>query len=398
MTPPRRILFLQDGARLHYALPLALHRAGLLERVYTDWYSAPGRVDRLLAHLAQFLAPQTGQRMLARHCQGLPLTKVLSRPWQTLRSRTLRRSLPSDARWLERSGLAAGDTLFGFVRHLPPRLLEHARNLGLTTIADQMIAPRRVELREQRLQNDRFPGWSPAAPPNAAEETDEIADLEARTWSLADHLTCPSAYVREGLQQCAPAGLPTTLLPYPFDGASFPRIDRARRTGPVTVGFLGTVGLRKGAPSFFEVARRLAGPSVRFEMVGPVDLTAHGIAQRGPVELTGPVPRNRIAATLGRFDVLLFPSTCEGSAQVIGEALLTGLPVVCSRNSGSPEAGRLPAHSLAYDDIEGFCAELEPFLTRKKAPPEVTVQSIETYGQAFVKAFAEPHEPAAVGR
>ena len=34
MTNPRpRVAVVQDGARLHYLLPLAMHRAGLLERV-----------------------------------------------------------------------------------------------------------------------------------------------------------------------------------------------------------------------------------------------------------------------------------------------------------------------------------------------------------------------------
>jgi hypothetical protein len=32
-----RVAVVQDGARLHYTIPLAFHRLGMLDRVFCDW-------------------------------------------------------------------------------------------------------------------------------------------------------------------------------------------------------------------------------------------------------------------------------------------------------------------------------------------------------------------------
>ncbi len=75
---------------------------------------------------------------------------------------------------------------------------------------------------------------------------------------------------------------------------------------------------------------------VKFTMVGPLNIHPAAIKKyRGDVELPGAVPRSEIPAWLGRFDIYFFPSTCEGSAGSVIEAMSTGLPVVTSPNSGT---------------------------------------------------------------
>ena len=39
------VAVIQDGARLHYALPLALQREGALDAAFTDWFVRPGSRD-----------------------------------------------------------------------------------------------------------------------------------------------------------------------------------------------------------------------------------------------------------------------------------------------------------------------------------------------------------------
>lgn len=136
-----------------------------------------------------------------------------------------------------------------------------------------------------------------------------------------------------------------TVIPYPIDTDPVAAVDRTDRSGPVTVGFVGSVSLRKGAPCFLEVAKRFDPRRVRFVMVGPVTLDRHVVADhRGEVELVGEVARSDVEAQLTQFDVFFFPSTCEGSAGAVMEALASGLPVVTSPNSGS----------VVRDGIEGF--------------------------------------------
>ena len=161
--------------------------------------------------------------------------------------------------------LAVANSLMGFVRNIHPQLCERWRAAGLTIIADQIIAPAAEEQRQSQLQRERFAGWQDEAP----EEYAAIARFERLTWSHLHHITCASAYVKQGL---VAEGIPQeqiSVLPYPFDMAWTDKATRTAKT-PITVGFVGAVGLRKGAPYFLEVARRMACQQLRFVMVGPV--------------------------------------------------------------------------------------------------------------------------------
>jgi glycosyltransferase involved in cell wall biosynthesis len=67
------------------------------------------------------------------------------------------------------------------------------------------------------------------------------------------------------------------------------------------------------------------------------------------VELVGAVPRSEVRGWLERFDILLFPSTCEGSAGAVMEAMATGLPIVTTPNSGT----------IVRDGVDGFIRPYE---------------------------------------
>jgi glycosyltransferase involved in cell wall biosynthesis len=359
-----RVAVVQDGARLHYALPLALQREGLLEVVFTTWYTAPGSAEDVIARLVRRVAPALGRRVAGRRHPDLDATRVRSNRWLVLRQRLSRRRFPSpeayfrhcaelEARWISRVGWGRANALMGFVRNLDSGLCRAARADGLRVVADQMIAPAAVERREAAEQQRRWPGWE------AATDLASVEAVEQQTWAAADRLTCASEYVRDGLLAQGVEPAKVRVIPYPVAAPDFQFADRAGRPGPVTIGFLGHVSLRKGAPYFLEVARRLAGLA-RFVMVGPVVLDAGAVARHaGAVELTGPVPRSRVPEWLTRFDVFFFPSTCEGSASAVPEAMLTGLPVVTTPNSGTVVRHGRDGFLTAYDDVDGAAAHLE---------------------------------------
>src|SRR5262245_7734160 len=76
-----RVAVVQDGARLHYALPLALHRAGLLERVFSEFYAPPGSGAAAVARTVARVRPALGRRMAQRHSTELPDDLVVRNPW-----------------------------------------------------------------------------------------------------------------------------------------------------------------------------------------------------------------------------------------------------------------------------------------------------------------------------
>lgn len=398
-----RVAVIQDAARLHYAVPLALQRAGALECAFCDWYTPPGSLEALVARLVGRVWPALGRRMRGRYCPDLDPTKVRrnawllpAQRWAKLRTATdeefYRRSARLIGRWVLRSGFGRANALFGFVRSLDPWLCLVARRRGLKTVADQMIAPAAIEVREAAEQQRRWPGWE--VPTTLARA---FIPVEEQTWRQLDHLTCASDYVRDGL---VAEGVPAeriSVLPYPVAAREFAAIRRQSRAGPLTVGFVGAVGLRKGAPYFFEAARRLQGRGVRFVMIGPIILADAGVKQAGgAVELVGPVPRSEVPMWMGRFDVFYFPSTCEGSAGAVSEAMTAGLPVVTSPNSGSVVRDGTDGFVAAYDDVDGAVERLGRLLDDadlrqrmgRAARERAAAFSLETY-TAGIKAVFE---------
>lgn len=354
---PLRVTVVQDGARLHYALPLGLAMAGILGTMHTDWFVRPNSLQAVFAKALSRSGSATGRRLAGRRCSGLEHSRVVASGWSSLLAR-LREdpaALPEDA-FVRRSqaisrqvfvdGWRHALALAGFVRNIDPALCEAARKDGLAVVLDQMIAPIPVQMREEQRQGDLWPEWREAS--NRGAEI--MRKVEQRSWAAANHITCASDYVRDGLLAEGIERERISVIPYPVDASAFSFCDRRHKQGPVVVGFLGAISLRKGAPAFLEIAKAFDPRVVRFVMVGPMAVSPALIARhRGAVDIVGAVPRAEVGGWLERFDLLLFPSACEGSAVAVVEAMATGLPIVTTPNSGTP----------VRDGVEGFVVGCE---------------------------------------
>jgi glycosyltransferase involved in cell wall biosynthesis len=402
--PVPKVCVVQDGARLHYAVPIALQRQGALARMYTDWYA--GRTaERAIAAVLGPVGGSRLRRMRERFARQLDVRFVRSKP--SLALLQLRKGrYPSETdffadlrrrtgRWIVDEGFGNASGVFGFVRNIDPAVCEAARARGLRVVVDQMIAPAAIEHHEAALQAERFAGWSSEPP----ESHGELVDLEQRTWQLADRITCASDYVRQGLISCGVDAAKIAVLPYPFDSGHLASVDRRGRSGPITVGFVGKVGLRKGAPYLFQLAARFDPGRVRFVCVGPVylDRDLARLQHAHDIELVGPVPRSDIAGWLQRFDAFILPSTCEGSAGAVVEAMAAGLPVVVSPNAGAPITDGVEGFVTPYDDIDAMQRHIETLaadaekrhamgLAARQRAGQFTV---DAYGRQLVALFAE---------
>ena len=400
------VAVVMDGARRYYDVARALARAGQLGHVYADWYARPGSPERVLARMVSKARPVLGRRLAERVAADLPPERVLRNPTLALWLAANRGRYPivedyyawcSDrsAAWIRREGFGAATGLYGYIRNVHPRLFRQARRAGLRTVGEQMIAPAAVEFAEAERQAAAWPGWEDAPGSGAFTRLDRF---ERATWAEADCVVAPSEYVRAGL---IGQGVPherVRLVPYPAEIGPFQPVDRRGRPGPVVVGFVGQVNLRKNAPLLFEVARRFDPREVRFVVVGKSTLKPEVVAaHRGQVELIGSVPRSEVAGHLAAFDLFLFPSVCEGSAAVVIEAMATGLPVLTTPNAGSPVVDGADGFVLAPHDAAAFVeriAELVADPERRHAMGQsararVAGLTLDRYGQDLVAAFAE---------
>ncbi len=386
-----KVAVIQDGARMHYAVPIAFQRANMLERVFTDWYTRLNSLEGFVTAALRLVNPGRARRMHERFAAELDATKVYSKPSLVFSQFMGRRHFKSDieyfawmsdlvAQWVLDRGFGASNVLFGFVRNIFPGLCSTARHQGLKIVTDQIIAPYSIEHDEAMKQRERFPAWGPV---ESSRSDRMLVDFERGTWESSDLITCASDYVREGLINCGVEASRVVVVPYPFDLARFSPTDRRGRTGPITVGFVGQVGLRKGCPYFFEVARKVDPAVAKFVMVGTVALDREIAEQyRGQVELVGPTPRSNIAGWMEKFDVLLFPSTCEGSAGAVTEAMMSGLPIVTSPNSGTLVRHGIDGFVCPYDDTDRMADDI----TRLANDPEQRHQ-MGTSARARAEAF-----------
>lgn len=400
LAAPRRVVFVQDGARLRYALPLALQSAGILDVMHTDWYVRQGSTHAALAAVMAKLPYAVGRRLAGRRSTALDDRKIFGPFWTSLLGRlSERRTSSAEELYIRRSDIMArhvlrhgwgnADALVGFVRNIDPLLCERARRRGMAVILDQMIAPITVEQRAAERQAALWPGWER---PIDATGPLRMREVERRSWAAADHITCASDYVRRGLIDEGVDPDRISVLPYPIDTGMFAFHDRSCRSDVVRIGFVGAVSLRKGAPAFLKVAHVFDPKVAEFVMIGPHALDEARLAQeRGGVRLVGAVPAATIPGWLQHFDVLLFPSTCEGSAGAVMEAMATGLPIVTTRESGTLVRDGVDGFLHGPEDIEGMTHSIarliaDPGLRSRMgraARSRVEPMTIERYGRLW---------------
>lgn len=362
-------------------------------RVLTDWYTNPDTISGRLIGCLSRLSISASRKLYERSSPDLDRLGIeIQFPiLQTFLARLIINRLMSEqayyewcserfACWAQRNGrLADVDCLFGFVRNMHPKLIKYAKSKKISVIGDQIIAPAREERREFEVQRERWPGWE-----SGKQEVDfeRIIDFEERSWRRLDRITCASTYVREGLLAQGVSREKICVIPYPHTFT--PCLKPSVTHGKVTIGFVGNVCLRKGAPYFLEVAKKCHATNVEFVMVGPVSLAEKVIKEYEPfVRFVGGVARSQVSEWLRRFDLFFFPSTCEGSAGAVIEAMSTGLPIITSPNSGSTVRHGIDGYVFGYDDIDGFCDAITRLIENREYRYEM--------GQEAMKRCSKEH-------
>lgn len=395
----------QLGARMHYAVPRMLHEAGRLEWLYTDICAVKGW-PRAVAAVPDRLLPSSLRRLTGRIPNGVPREKIMCFSAVGL-SANLRRTIKPTPAQDTKVALAAGRT---FSRYVVQRgfgsaggfygisgecleQLQAARQQGLWTAVEQIIAPRAVVDRLIGSEAVRHPEWQ------AADEADPLAGAyaarEKAEWEASDIVICPSEFVRQGVEEVGGPVERCVVVPYGID-TRFQRPSRPRRrSGPLRVLTVGAMGLRKGSPYVLEAARRF-GKNARFRMVGPAVLP-EALRQKfnGSLELVGSTPRSEMIRHYEWADVFLLPSICEGSATVTYEALSAGLPVITTPNAGSVVRDCVDGFICPPGDVDAICARLEQLARdgdmldqmASEARTGATDHDLAAYGRRLIAAL-----------
>lgn len=400
----------QLGARMHYAVPRALERAGRLSRLLTDFCASRGPA-RLLRLWPPRVRPAALRRLLNRVPQGVAPDRIracsrlglsYARDFANTRTEAERVQLflkvgRRFGRWAvaQNWGGAAGVFVYNTAGE---EILAEARRRGLRAVVEQTIAPFAFERRLMLAERGRFPRWEPAAVGGPL--LDEYAERERREWALADVVLCGSPFVRDAIASEGGPAEKCVVVPYGV-GAGYAAPERPVHGGPLRVLTVGAVGLRKGTPYAVDAARALRGRAM-FRWVGPFKMAPEARTELGSdVEFTGGVPRSEVIAHYAWADVFLLPSLCEGSATATYEALTAGLPVVCTPNTGSVVRDGVEGYIVAPRDTGALVQRLDMLLAdapRRRAMADAARQrAAEVNDEAYARGLIAALDGAGVG-
>jgi glycosyltransferase involved in cell wall biosynthesis len=173
---------------------------------------------------------------------------------------------------------------------------------------------------------------------SAPDTPPEIIERELWEYDNADAIAVPtrfaaSTFIAEGV-----AAEKLIVNPYGVDPGAFnPR--EVPGEGPCRILFAGSVGVRKGVPDLLLAFDKLA-PGTELHLAGPIengmsDLIARH--DRPGLIVHGPLPFARLKELYRSSTVFCLPSIEEGFAQVLLQAMASGLPVVTTDVAGGAE-------------------------------------------------------------
>jgi len=406
------------GARMHYAVPAVLQRAGMLAKFYTDAYVGRGSPWHILAQISPLIPekwrPAAWQRIQARREDSLPAGKVRAfnlfglafaraHPKVSGLGELEKLHLEYGRRFcdliLRHNGLDRANGIYGFPWSCLP-LFQRAKQRGMKCILEQFSAPGKIYRSLLAEESELWAGWEPAqARRKTAQETLEQETLEQNEWQTADAILCPSGFVAQGLGDTGVPWEKLRQVPYGIDASRFAGQRRAWDGGrPLRVLFVGGVSLGKGAQYLFKALEMLHTRKISARMVGPVTIAEpYRTRLQKQVELVGYRPRQEMRRHYEWGDLFVFPSICEGSATVNYEALAAGLPVITTPNAGSVVRDGVEGFIVPIRDAAALAARIEMLAANpgllahmaQKAGERAAEFSWERYGERLVKTLEE---------
>jgi glycosyltransferase involved in cell wall biosynthesis len=399
------------GARMHYAVPKILSSAGMLAKFYTDSMAprAGGVVDRTL----KLVGPHSAliRRLRTRRPDGIELERITAFPEFGSQYAIRLRAARLTGRYREaflwggrkfndlvvRESWNGASAVYVF-NSAGLEILRTAQQKGLRRFIEQTIAPSAVEQKLLDVEYAAWPGWQSFA--GNRDKAEAYADRERQEWELADTIVCGSEFVVDGIKQVGGRWDKCVVVPYGVDCPAAPARDLRPRTN-LKVLYAGELGLRKGAPYFWQAASLLPKEHFEFRMVGHSRLSksaTRSISDR--VTLVGAVPRSSMWEQYGWADVFVLPSICEGSATVTYEALGAGLPVIATRNAGTVVREGVDGFVVPARNSEAIAQKLEllrsdPALLRQlsqNARARATEYSVARYSERLLSVLG--HDPA----
>lgn len=205
-----------------------------------------------------------------------------------------------------------------------------AKALGIRCVYELPIAYWKTSLAILTEEAARLPAW--AGTLTGAQDSQEKFDRKSEELELADVLVAPSQFVLDSVPFCT--GQQRVLAPF----GSPPVSVSGTKGRKFRVLFAGSMSQRKGLADLFAAIRLLNHPEIELVVLGaPVAPMAFYRSQFEKFTHERTRPHQQVLELMAGCDVLVLPSLVEGRALVQQEAMMCGLPLIVTPNTGGDD-------------------------------------------------------------
>ena len=360
----------QVGRRDHYAVPRALHAAGVLGGLMTDFWA--GASTKIIAEL---LPGKLCRTVEARCHPAIPSKLVKSwnlrafmweaQSWHRVRCAGVegrylgycdagKRFAQVAARFMKTHRSLPENSCFYGSDTSSLEIMEYLKKRGVACVLYQMD-PCRAEVEMVQAEQQIWPGWED----QQLNVPEKFFERHLSEWAIADRVVVNSEFSRIGLLQQGVPNSKMVVVPLSFELSEKRKeknlIDAEvskhmvpeifTRNNPLRVLFLGQVMLRKGIQYLVQAAESLQDRPVVFDIVGPINISEKVVSSApSNVVFHGRATRNQINGWYRSAHVFILPTLSDGFAITQIEAMANGLPVIATPNCGA----------VVSDGVDGF--------------------------------------------
>ena len=391
-----------------YRLATALKRRGELGAYATTVYMKPGNLTNLVSKV---LPPFWKKKATGRHCNELEDSDVLqfdearglvvllchNIPFARSHYDSMRRATEDAfaekvARLAAREGADAvvgydgcSAALFERVGELSPETVRIADMSAANALYLRSIYERDAALKPSYAAS--LKGW------NRIWDPVDVARTK-RELAATDAFLCGSEFVVDSLAYSDIRRDFCEVCGYGVDAAAFPCQARVKKRidESLTFVYLGQVSEHKGVAWLFEAFRGIEPSRARLLCVGSVNLP-ESITSQLPsnIELRGMVQHDDVSEILLSADVMLFPSLGDGFSLSLMEGLASGLPVVCTENTGAADCVSEGENGFVVpvQDAVALRSRIEWFLSNRAAIPRMARAARDSVSAYTWEAYYE---------